>query len=136
MYKPVVTLYLDIQCIGDQGMPINKELFKGCTKTIVLQQLSRKKMHGYEIASSLKELSSGEITLTEGTLYPVLHSLAADEYIEASWETSAGERKRKVYKITDKGTRLLQAKTKEWRHFLSAMELILPNKERTLYAQI
>ena len=60
-----------------------------------MQLLSRHPMHGYELSSTLKEVSEGQLEITEGALYPVLHSLEADRLIEAHWEVSKGKRKRK-----------------------------------------
>ena len=114
-------------------MAINKELFKGCSKTIILQLLARQQLHGYEISVKLKEASYGELDITEGSLYPILHSLEADKCIEANWEISKGNRKKKVYSLTTKGRKSLKAKTKEWRHFLSTMDLLLSAKREHHY---
>jgi PadR family transcriptional regulator, regulatory protein PadR len=59
-------------------MAVNKELLKGTAKTLVLQLLSENEMHGYELLSQLKEKSKNLIEITEGTLYPLLHSLEED----------------------------------------------------------
>lgn len=114
-------------------MAINKELFKGCSKTIVLQLLEKEKMHGYELSARLKELSSGELEITEGTLYPLLHSLESDKYIKANWETSGGGRKKKVYELTSSGKKALKVKRQEWQHFVSTMKILLPAKREINY---
>jgi PadR family transcriptional regulator, regulatory protein PadR len=105
-------------------MQINKQLLKGCTKTIVLQLLSKKNMHGYELSVQLKTLSAGKVEVTEGTLYPLLHSLEADGAI-SSTIIEQGKRTRKVYVITSEGKRLLKSKTEEWQEFQSMMEKLL-----------
>ena len=109
-------------------MTVDKELLKGCSKTIVLQLLSKKGMHGYELSQKLKQSTSGKIEITEGTLYPLLHALEADGSITSNWLHVVGQRRRKVYTITTKGKKLLKEKTKEWQEFLSTMELLLPAK--------
>ncbi len=109
-------------------MAVNKELFRGCSKAVVLQLLEKEKMHGYEISLKLKELSSGEIEITEGALYPMLHSLEASGDIKASWEVSKGGRKKKVYQLTTSGKTSLKKKRQEWTHFLSTMKTLLPVK--------
>lgn len=105
-------------------MQIDKQLLKGCTKTLVLQLLSKKSMHGYELTTQLKTLSSGKLEVTEGTIYPMLHSLEADGAI-TSVTLEQGKRTRKVYQITDQGRDLLKTKTKEWHDFQSMMEQLL-----------
>lgn len=115
-------------------MAVDKELFKGCSKAVVLQLLAKKKMHGYEISSKLKELSGGEIEITEGTLYPMLHGLESAGDIISSWEVSKGGRKKKVYQLTEAGREALKIRKQEWSHFLSTMKLLLPVKMEADYA--
>ncbi len=105
-------------------MQIDKQLLKGCTKTLVLQLLSKKNMHGYELATQLKTLSTGKIEVTEGTLYPLLHALEADGAI-ASSIVEQGKRTRKVYSLTTEGKKLLKSKTQEWQEFQSMMDQLL-----------
>jgi PadR family transcriptional regulator PadR len=106
-------------------MSVDKELLKGCAKTLVLKMLSRSSMHGYELASTLCELSRGKLKLTDGTIYPVLHSLETDGLILSAWEKSSSGRKRRVYSITEQGRTLLKDKTKNWNEFASMMEHLL-----------
>lgn len=105
-------------------MQVDKQLLKGCTKTLVLQVLSKRAMHGYELATQLKTLSDGKLEVTEGTIYPLLHTLEADGAIVASI-IEIGKRTRKVYAITDEGKKLLKTKTEEWQEFQSMMEKLL-----------
>lgn len=105
-------------------MQIDKQLLKGCTKTLVLQLLSKKEMHGYELCTSLKAVSLGKIEVTEGTIYPMLHTLEADGAIRST-VVEMGKRQRKVYQITEEGRDLLKTKTKEWHDFKSMMEQLL-----------
>ncbi len=105
-------------------MQVDKQLLKGCTKTIVLQLLSKKRMHGYELSVQLKTLSQGKIEVTEGTIYPLLHSLEADGAITSNI-IEQGKRTRKVYEITAEGKKLLKTKIQEWQEFQSMMEQLL-----------
>lgn len=106
-------------------MAVNKELLKGNARTIVLKLLSRVDMYGYQIAQELERISDGRFQLTEGTLYPLLHALEVDASVESYWDESHGARKRKFYKITEKGRGLLRKKTEEWASFRSGMDLVL-----------
>ena len=80
-------------------MSSNKDLIKGCTKTIVLQLLAGKSMHGYELLITLKDKTHGQLEFTEGTLYPLLHQLEKENYLVSAWTAGQGERKRKIYEI-------------------------------------
>ncbi|HAG90764.1 MAG TPA: PadR family transcriptional regulator [Bdellovibrionales bacterium] len=115
-------------------MLIDKELIKGSSKTVILQLLSKKGMHGYELSSQIKSLTQGAIEISEGTIYPTLHSLEADGYIESQWAESEGKRKRKVYKITSSGRKLLKERKASWNDFLKAMQSLLPVKSNILEA--
>lgn len=103
-------------------MAINKELLKGTAKTLVLQLLSEREMHGYELLTKMREKSKNLIEITEGTLYPLLHTLEADGLLTASWEKSAGKRKRKIYAITPEGKKSLKVRSKELMEFVSVIQ--------------
>jgi PadR family transcriptional regulator PadR len=115
---------------------INKELIKGNAQTLVLKLLSQKPMYGYQIAQTLHTLSNSAVDLQEGSLYPLLHSLEKDGAVEAYWEEGQGERKRKYYRITPRGRKLLKEKKSEWEKFRETMDLILAEAKSVLAAEI
>jgi DNA-binding PadR family transcriptional regulator len=106
-------------------MKINKELLKGSTATLVLSLLNTRPMYGYEIIKVMETKSSGIFSFKEGTLYPILHSLEADGIIEAYWSDSEEGRKRKYYKITDKGRLHMEEKKEEWSVFSNTVNKVL-----------
>ncbi len=106
-------------------MTVDKQLVKGSMKTVVLQLLSKRSMHGYEISTKLKALGEGGFSVTEGTLYPLLHSLEADGFVVSSMEEGQGKRKRKVYAISEKGKKVLKEKKAEWIQYKNIMEELL-----------
>ncbi len=95
-------------------MSINKELLKGTTMLLILQLLKEGDKYGYEMTRELETRSDSLFTLKEGTLYPILHGLESDGMIEAYWEDTELARKRKYYRITKKGLKLLDEKKVEW----------------------
>jgi PadR family transcriptional regulator, regulatory protein PadR len=106
-------------------MKINKELLKGSTATLVLSLLNSRPMYGYEIIKVMDTKSNGVFNFKEGTLYPILHSLEADDIIEAYWSDSEEGRKRKYYKITDKGRLHMEEKKEEWSVFSKTVNNVL-----------
>ena len=70
------------------------------------------------------EKSEGLFTFKEGTLYPILHTLEVEQLVESYWDEEGG-RKRKYYRITDKGRRELGLKRQEWSLFSSAVSRIV-----------
>ena len=106
-------------------MKINKELLKGSTTVLILSLLNRKDMYGYEMIKEMEERSKNIFSFKEGTLYPILHSLENENYIEAYWDSSNGNRKRKYYKITTACKIVLIEKEKEWKLFSSTVNNVL-----------
>jgi PadR family transcriptional regulator, regulatory protein PadR len=104
------------------------ELIKGTLKTIVLKLLSdNKRMYGYEITQTVKELTSDKIQITEGALYPTLHALEADGIL--STETvMIGKRMRKYYTLTKKGNTTSREKVNEFSDFIDTMKFLLDIK--------
>jgi len=106
-------------------MKIDKELLKGATETAVLAVLSAEPCHGYELIRKLRERSQGVLQLGEGTLYPLLYKLEAKGAIEGAWETSTGERRRRVYRVTARGRAHLDQRSRQWRYMARGIDLVL-----------
>ncbi|MBK1810045.1 PadR family transcriptional regulator [Clostridium sp. YIM B02505] len=106
-------------------MKVSKELLKGSTTIIILSLLKDKSMYGYEMIKAIEEKSNGIFAFKEGTLYPILHSLQSDNYVESYWEESTEGRKRKYYKITSEGEKHLKDKKKEWETYKNAVDSCL-----------
>lgn len=106
-------------------MGINKELLKGSTTILILSLLDQRHMYGYEMIKEIERKSNGVFSFKEGTLYPILHSLESESMIESYWEDNTSSRKRKYYKITDKGRRGLKQKHQEWDIFRVAVDKVL-----------
>lgn len=106
-------------------MKINKELLKGSTTILVLGLLKQKPMYGYEMIKAIDEKSNGIFAFKEGTLYPILHGLENDNYVEAYWEESSEGRKRKYYRITKDGLKHFAEKEEEWAAYKGAVDKFL-----------
>ncbi len=103
----------------------SKELIRGTLRTIVLKLLSENgRMYGYEITQKVKELSSDEITLTFGALYPTLHKLEKEGVVTTASE-EVDHRTRKYYTLTKKGNEAAQVKIREYFDFSRTMNLIM-----------
>lgn len=100
---------------------MNKELLKGNTEMIVLKLLLEEDLYGYMMIKRLEEKSKNIFNLKEGTLYPILHNLEKEQFIESYWDESISARKRKYYKITNKGKKTLIKKKKEWDTYIEGI---------------
>lgn len=101
------------------------ELLKGTLQTIVLKVLKDYgKMYGYEITQRVKELSEGQILLTEGSLYPALHKLEAEGLLKTEI-MNIGKRVRKYYSLTSSGRALVKDRVAEFVGFIRTMSNVL-----------
>jgi PadR family transcriptional regulator PadR len=100
------------------------EALKGHLDSLILAVVAAAPAHGYAIIEELKLRSGGTFTLPEGTVYPALHRLERAGLLESAW-SDAGGRKRRVYRLTRRGRRQLEARKNEWRDFARAVEAVL-----------
>ena len=105
-------------------MKISRELVKGTSAMLVLSVLAKEDLYGYKIVRELEQRSESVFSMNEGTLYPVLHALEAERFLESYWEEVDG-RKRKYYRITKKGSKRLAEQTEEWQVFSNAVGRVL-----------
>lgn len=106
----------------------NRELVKGSTSLILLQLLNERDMYGYEIVKEMEKRSDYILQVKEGTLYPALHKLEKQQYIEAYWRDTEIGPSRKYYRITDDGKEILKQKTSEWNDFVRVIDKVMGRK--------
>ncbi|MEZ0326317.1 MAG: PadR family transcriptional regulator [Fimbriimonas sp.] len=99
--------------------------FRGDLEALILGALQRSPMHGYELAKHLKDAGSQVLIFGEGQLYPALHKLERDQFIEATWIPQEGRPSRKVYQLTEKGRLELARQQRSWKEFASAVGRVL-----------
>ena len=93
-------------------------LYKGTLQNIILKLLaSEVKMYGYQLTQRAKELTKGELEMTEGALYPILHKLESDGIIFSEVQNVNG-RDRKYYLLTEKGKKQQKTKEAEMRSYI------------------
>ena len=106
----------------------NSQLYKGSLNTIIMKLLEEKgRMYGYEITQKVKEITRGELNITEGALYPALHKLEADGLLDVEVE-KVDNRLRKYYKLTEKGTTETVNRLSELEEFIKNMQTIVNPK--------
>ena len=105
-------------------MKISKELIKGSTSILVLSVLKDNDLYGYKIIKEIQLRSEKVFDFKEGTLYPVLHALEKEGYLESYWD-EFDNRKRKYYHITRKGKKCLVEKQEEWKLFTNTVNKVL-----------
>jgi len=111
---------------GDRGRQM-EQMRKGTTTLAVLKLLAEtdEPLHGYQLIRELEARSQGFFQFKEGLIYPRLHQMEREGLLQSHWEGAPGSRRRKVYTITDKGRRRLEAELREWETFNQGMRLLL-----------
>ncbi len=106
----------------------SKELIRGTLKTLILKLLAGgEPMYGYEITQQVKALTQGEIQLTFGALYPVLHKLEADGLLVTETRI-VDNRARKYYTLTPSGGEIAKEKMEELQQFIHTLQSFLDSK--------
>lgn len=107
----------------------SRELVKGSTSLLVLQLLSERDMYGYELVREIEERSDNHLTMKEGSLYPGLHKLEKQTYIESYWKEQEKGPARKYYRLTEAGKEILVERTKEWIEYVEVMGKMIGRSE-------
>jgi transcriptional regulator len=97
-------------------------LKKGTAELLVLAQLEEQPRHGYEIAQQIAARAAGGVSFQAASLYPVLYRLEQRGLIAGRWVEKAGQRRRRFYRLTADGRRVLAQRRKSWRAFIRAVQ--------------
>lgn len=107
---------------------IDPKLLRGSLDTIILKLLDEnEEMYGYEITQKVKEITAGEMKLTEGALYPALHRLEGKGVLTTEIR-SIGNRMRKYYRLTESGKTEVNTQLAAMQDFIASINLILKPK--------
>jgi transcriptional regulator len=100
------------------------EALKGHLDLLLLAVLIDRPLHGYAILETLRRRSGGEFDLPEGTIYPALHRLEREGWLDSAWSDESG-RRRRVYQLTLRGHQALANRQQEWQQFAHAVNAVI-----------
>jgi PadR family transcriptional regulator PadR len=103
---------------------LDRELKKGSSELILLSLLDARPRHGYEISKLIEQRSAGRLRFHMASLYPLLYRIEERGWIQGRWVEKAGERRRRFYRLTAKGRRILAMQRETWREFVLAVNLV------------
>ena len=106
-------------------MPTSLDLLQGTLDLLVLKALAQGQLHGYAVARIIRERSDNVFLVEEGALYPALHRLERQRWIESEWGVSENKRKAKYYQMTPRGRAQLRAELATWRRYVKAVDGVL-----------
>jgi len=104
-------------------------LLQGTLDLLILRTLRFGASHGHAIAKHIQRTSEDLLQIETGSLYPALHRLEAQGWIEGSWGTSEKGKRAKYYRLTAEGRRQLDAARTKWETFARAVDLVLKPAE-------
>jgi PadR family transcriptional regulator, regulatory protein PadR len=101
------------------------ELLQGTVDLLILKVLSLEPMHGWAIAQRINQLSKEVLRVNQSALYPALHRLEHQAWIEAEWGESENNRRAKYYSLTKAGRARLEMEEKSWDRLSAAVRVVL-----------
>lgn len=106
------------------------DLIQGTLNVLILKTLAWGPANGYAIAQWVRELTSGDIALEEGALYPALHRMEHRGWVTSEWGLSENNRRAKYYRMTAAGRKVLRERTESWERLVSAVGKVLHAQAR------
>ena len=103
---------------------LDRELKKGSAELMILSLLEGRPRHGYEISKLIESRSDGAIRFNVASLYPLLYRLEKRGWLEGRWVEKPGQRRRRFYKLTAQGKKVLRAQRSTWQSFVTAINRI------------
>ena len=105
------------------GGPQN-DLKKGSAELMVLAVVEDQPRHGYDIARRIDETSGGLLRFHVASLYPMLYRMERRGWIAGRWIEKSGQRRRRYYRLTPAGRKVLAAQRREWQSLVSALDRV------------
>jgi transcriptional regulator len=103
---------------------LDRELKKGSAELLILSLLEDRPRHGYEISKLIESRSQGRLRFHIASLYPLLYRLEERGWLEGRWVEKPGARRRRFYRLTREGRKVLAAQRDNWLEFIRAVARI------------
>jgi PadR family transcriptional regulator PadR len=109
---------------GINTRALDRELKRGSAELLILSLLDARPRHGYELSKLIHSRSAGQLTFHIDSLYPLLYRLEEREWIKGVWVEKPDERRRRYYKVTAHGQRVLAQQRRTWEAFVQAVRMV------------
>jgi transcriptional regulator len=107
------------------AVPSPNDLLQGTVDLMILKAASLQPMHGWGISQRIQQITRGVLEVNQGALYPALHRLEDQGWLDSEWGTSENNRRAKFYRLTTTGRRQLTQEVKTWQRYAQAVQLLL-----------
>jgi PadR family transcriptional regulator, regulatory protein PadR len=101
------------------------DLLPGTLDMLILRTLQASALHGWAISERIQQISEDVLQVNQGSLYPALHRLEHQGWIEAEWRVSELGRRAKYYQLTAAGRRQLAVEAREWERMSAAIGRVM-----------
>jgi PadR family transcriptional regulator, regulatory protein PadR len=101
------------------------DLVQGTLDLLILRVLSVHSLHGWAIAQRIRQMSNEELRVGQSALYPALHKLEQQGWVDAQWSVSENNRRAKYYRLTPAGRKALKIETAQWTRLSAAIALVV-----------
>ena len=101
------------------------DLVQGTLDLLLLKVLALEPLHGWAIAQRLASMSNDQLKVSQGSLYPALHKLEHEGWIESEWGPSDNNRRAKFYRLTRAGRKALKDEVAEWERLSAAIAMVV-----------
>jgi len=108
----------------NESRVLDREMKKGSAELLILSLVEVRARHGYEISKLIESRSDGVLKFNVASLYPLLYRLEKRGWIKGRWVEKAGQRRRRYYKLTRDGRKVLAAQRSGWEEFVAAINRI------------
>jgi transcriptional regulator len=102
----------------------DREWKKGSAELLILSLLEARPRHGYEISKLIEQRSGGALRFYVASLYPLLYRLEKRGWLQGRWVEKSGQRRRRYYRLTRQGRKVLASQRHSWQVFVEAIERI------------
>ena len=109
---------------GITSRALDRELKRGSAELLILSLLDARPRHGYELSKLIHARSGGQLTFHIDSLYPLLYRLEERGWIKGTWVERPADRRRRYYKVTARGRRVLAEQRKTWAAFVEAVRRV------------
>ena len=107
------------------GTTDDSQLLPGTLYLLVLRTLAGGPLHGYAIATRIREASQNGLDIRDGSLYPALNRMLVKGWLAAEWGISENNRRARFYRLTREGRKRLEAETKEFESLVRSIQLVM-----------
>ena len=123
---------VDMSCLSTYYLPmtdmdtraLDRELKRGSAELLILAVLEARPRHGYDLSKLIHAQSGGQLTFHIDSLYPLLYRLEERGWIKGTWVEKPDERRRRFYRLTAEGRRVLAQQKKTWAAFVEAVRRV------------